>query len=132
MKKIFLSLCASLLALGAGVSSARAQEPVTTGVVTEVIPKTGVLTVLSDQTHKPVTFYGAGKSNIFSTDGAPAQLVDLTVGRQVTVRYAERNGAWYIEKIMFVGDKPASITQPVVPQSGRVSPVQIINGTGKN
>lgn len=132
MKKIFLLMYTLVAALGAGVSTARAQEPVTTGVVQEVIPKTGVLTIISDQQHKPVTFYGAGKSNIFSVDGSPAQLSDLERGKRVTVQYAERKGVWYIEKIMFLGDKPAAITQPVAPQSGRVAPVQIFNGTGKN
>jgi hypothetical protein len=133
MKKIFLLWCACGLTLVASLATAVAQEPVSTGVVQEVIPSTGVLTIVSDQLHRAVTFYGAGKSNIFSVDGSPAQLSDLVPGTKVTVQYAERNSHWYIDKIMFAEAKPTAPRAPSLPPStGRVAPVTIVNGTGKN
>jgi hypothetical protein len=78
-----------------------AQEPVTTGIVQSVDAQTGAMTVLSDQTKKPITFLGTNRAMLVRTRGEPPQFADLKAGMQVTVQYAVRNDQWYVEKVFF-------------------------------
>src|SRR4051794_7366691 len=95
------ALLCSLAALGLLLSgSAYAQEPVSTGIIAGMQPKEGTLTIRSDQTNGLVTFFGADKANIFTSDGQPFLLQNLKVGSKVTIQYATRGKKWYISKMI--------------------------------
>ena len=147
-------LTTAALALGLYMApTAQAQEPVSTGVVQEVVAATGVLTIRSDQTQRAITFYGLNTANIFTVQGAPAQLSDLQTGTPVTVQYAIRDNRWFVSKVMFsaagsggagtgtsTGAATGSAGMPQLNQSTSVSggipdrtsnvrPVRTVNGT---
>jgi len=98
-----LRLLAPLLALGftcLGCPDAKAQEPVSTGIIQGTVPKAGTLTLRSDQTTRPITFYGMDRANIFTADGKAATMADLQPGLQVTIQYAVQGDRWYISKVV--------------------------------
>ncbi|MHA3771910.1 hypothetical protein ACXR0O_10280 [Verrucomicrobiota bacterium sgz303538] len=101
-------LAAAALWLGSAVIS-QAQEPVSTGTIQGLVPWAGTLTLRSDQTHGPMTFWGIDRANIFSADGQPAGIGDLQPGMNVTVQYAVRGRKWYISKVMLSEQRSAPI-----------------------
>lgn len=117
MKTLLIaSLSAAALWLN-GAPQAVAQEPVSTGVVQGVAPKTGVLTIRSNQTQRPVTFYGIDKATI-TAGQRPALITDIQPGMLVTVQYAIRGDKWYISKLLLPENTvsslaPATVTVPV-------------------
>ncbi len=92
----------SLLAIGAAVtiSTAPAQEPVSTGNIVGMEPAKGTVTIRSDQTNGMITFFGADKANVFTADGQPYILQNIKLGTKVTIQYAARADHWYISKII--------------------------------
>jgi hypothetical protein len=100
MKTRFLSTVALAAVLLSAHPAAFAQEPVSTGIVTNVLAKDGVLTIRSDQNGQPLTFHGMDRANIFSADGQPALIGDLQTGMKVTVQYGVRGQRWYISKVV--------------------------------
>ena len=106
-------LAAAALWLGSAVVS-QAQEPVSTGIVQGLVPKAGTLTLRSDQTSRPITFYGMDRANIYAADGRPAVVADLQPGMQVTVQYAVRGNRWYISKVLLSEQRPAPIASAPV------------------
>jgi hypothetical protein len=117
---IIASLSAAALWL-TGAPETTAQEPVSTGIVQGVAPKTGTLTIRSTQTARPITFYGMEKANIFSVDGSPALITDLEPGMPVTVQYAVRGDRWFISKVILSSNTQTTLT-PVVPNATVASP----------
>lgn len=109
-----------------------AQELVTTGVVIESMPQKGMLTVRSDQTNGPITFQGVAATNIFTVDGNPAQLLDLTTGTKVTIQYATRGNVLTVAKIMFGEAKPAGAMTPAAPAAGAMPAGGIVPKSGTN
>ncbi len=114
MKTLVLaSLSVAALVLTGG-PSAFAQDPVSTGIVQGVATKTGALTIRSNETSRPITFYGMEKASIARESGTPAALADVQPGMQVTVRYAVRGDRWYINKVLLpdATSAPALATIP--------------------
>jgi len=107
-----VALAASLLTFAP--AALLAQAPVSTGIIVSVDPKAGEMTMQSDQLKKAVTFYGLNSVNIFHVDGQVAPMTDLEPGRHVTIEYAERQGRWYISKVM-LNPKRSVVPAPVVP-----------------
>jgi hypothetical protein len=94
-----IALCASALF---------AQEPVSTGFIRQVVPRTGVLVIRSDQNHQDMTFFNADRATIFRADGKALTTADLQPGQRVTVKYGERNKKWYITQIILSEPRPGS------------------------
>lgn len=130
MKKLLTLLSPLLLFLWGGHQYAIAQQPVTTGIVRNVDPQKGLLTVLSDQTRQPISYAGADRANIYTVDGKPALLTDLQQGTPVTVTYFERGNAFYVDHIVFgeVSTNPRAAAAPAVPPG--VMPAGGLNPTG--
>jgi hypothetical protein len=101
-------LAAAVLAVG--TPALLAQEPVSTGIIQGVVPKAGTLTIRSDQTTRPITFYGMDRANIFTADGKPALIGDLQPGIKVTVQYAIKGERWYISKVLLPEQRPVAVT----------------------
>lgn len=121
MKTFFrLSLLASLLLLGSALPSWA--QNVTTGVIEQIAPETGVLTVRSAQTKRPITFYGMDKAMLVQAQGRTPSLRDLTPGMSVTVQYAVRNKQWFVDKLIYGDERPAAAAT-TTPQGTTVAPV---------
>ena len=97
-------LAAAVVGLGT-ITVSQAQEPVSTGTIQGFVPRAGTLTLRSDQTSRPITFYGVDRANIFTEDGQPAVIGDLQTGMKATVQYAVRGKRWYISKIILPGQR---------------------------
>jgi hypothetical protein len=123
MKTIFrLSLVALLLLLGSALP-AWAQN-VTTGTIERISPDTGVLTVRSNQTKRPVTFYGMDKAMLVQAQGRTPSLKDLAPGMSVTVQYAVRNNQWFVDKLIYGDEQPGGAAAvPPLPPHTTVPPV---------
>jgi hypothetical protein len=114
-------LAAAVLAVG--TPALVAQEPVSTGTIQGVVPKAGTLTLRSDQTTRPITFYGMDRANIFTADGKPALVGDLQPGMKVTIQYAIKGERWYISKVLLPEQRPAVVTgAPVNLDPALISP----------
>lgn len=102
-----LSLAASLL-LGVSSTPALAQVEgrVTTGVIEKISPDTGVMTVRTQQTQRPMTFYGIDKAMLEHTLGKQPTITDLAPGMPVTIRYAVRGKQWFVDKITYGESAP--------------------------
>jgi hypothetical protein len=89
---------------------AMADGVVTTGIVESVSLPQGTMTVRSDQTKRPMVFFGLGAAMLVNGNNGPATLADLKAGIPVTVRYAARGKDWYVEKITYgdTKDTPAA------------------------
>jgi hypothetical protein len=109
-----LSKCFSIYAAAAALLVSapltQAQEPVSTGVIQGLAPKAGTLTLRSDQTTRPVTFYGMDKANIFTADGKVAKIADLQPGMKATVQYAVRENRWYVSKVILAEQRNTIVT----------------------
>jgi len=105
MKALLCSLAALATLL---VGNVVGQELVSTGIIAGLQPKEGTLTIRSDQTNGIVTFFGADKANIFTSDGQPYLLQNLKPGVKVTIQYAARGEKWYISKMIL----PPGVTPP--------------------
>jgi hypothetical protein len=103
MNTLLRLLLAALLLLGVSSATALAQAEgrVTTGVIEKISPETGVMTVRSQQTHRPLTFYGVDKAMLVHTLGKQPMITDLAPGMQVTIRYAARGKQWFVDKITY-------------------------------
>lgn len=101
MKIHFFSsaMAAAVLWLGS-MTVSHGQEPVSTGIVQGTVPAAGTLTIRSDQTTTPLTFWGMERANIFTADGQLATVGDIEPGMPVTVQYAVRGKRWYISKVI--------------------------------
>jgi hypothetical protein len=129
-----LSLAASLFL---GVSSvpalAQVEGRVTTGVIEKVSADTGVMTVRTEQTQRPMTFYGIDKAMLEHTLGKQPTLTDLAPGMAVTIRYAARGQQWFVDKITYgetapgpgilTGNTKPLVTTPL-PQAQPIVPTQ--------
>jgi hypothetical protein len=100
------SFFAALAATALSLSCAVAQVPVSTGIVEGITPKDGALTILSDQTHGNLSFYGLEKAPIFTADGKVLQLSDLLPGQRVTLEYAARDNRSYVSKVILSEPRP--------------------------
>lgn len=123
MKTIFrLLLITSLLLLGSALPSWA--QNVTTGVIERIAPETGVLTVRSTQTQRPITFYGMDRAMLVQAQGRTPSLKDLVPGMSVTVQYAVRNKQWFVDKLIYGDEQPAgtTTTAPLPPKTS-VPPV---------
>ncbi len=101
-------VAAAVLWLGS-ITATQAQELVSTGLVQGLAPRAGILTLRSDQTSRPITFYGIDRATIFTADGQPALIGDLQPGMQATVQYAMRGKRWYISKIILAAQRPSVV-----------------------
>ncbi|RYD74620.1 MAG: hypothetical protein EOP84_19600, partial [Verrucomicrobiaceae bacterium] len=111
MKTFSLSSLVAAAVLGLGsITVSQAQEPVSTGTIQGLVPRAGTLTLRSDQTSRPITFYGIDRATIFTEDGQPALIGDLEAGMKATIQYAVRGNRWYISKIILPGAR-APISQ---------------------
>ena len=99
LTKLFSAFAAAAV-LFAAVPETQAQEPVSTGIIQGMVPKAGTLILRSDQTTRPITFYGMDRANIFTADGKAATVADLQPGMKATIQYAVRENRWYISKII--------------------------------
>ena len=107
------SLCTALAVLCA--SALFAQEPVSTGLIRKVTPKTGTLIVRSEQTNTDLTFYNADRANIFRADGKALTTADLEEGQRVTVKYGIRQNRWFVREIILSEPRPGKdsvVTNP--------------------
>lgn len=93
-------------ALLLGTLPSGAQETVSTGTIQGVVPQVGTLTIRSDQTTRPLTFWGMDRANIFTADGQPAVVGDLVPGMRVTVQYAVQGKRWLISKVILDAQRP--------------------------
>jgi hypothetical protein len=100
------SFFAALAATALSLSCALAQQPVSTGIVEGITPKDGALTILSDQTHENLSFYGLEKATIFTADGKPLLLGDLLPGQRVTLEYAVRDNRSYVNNVILSEPRP--------------------------
>ena len=100
-------LTATLLALQF-VGNTQAEVPVTTGVVTNVSRENGTLTVISEQTQRPITYFGMEKAVVQFGSGKVATIADVQVRQPVTVVYAIRDQKPYVAKIMIPDPKPVA------------------------
>ena len=91
-----------------------AQELVSTGTIKEVVPKTGIVTLHSDQTTHDISFYGLERANIFTGDGKVLAVRDLQPGQRATLEYAVRGKRWYISKVILSEPRPAPGASAVV------------------
>ena len=102
-----LSLAASLfLGFSSAPALAQAEGRVTTGVIEKISTDTGVMTVRSQQTQRPITFYGIDKAMLVHTLGKQPMITDLAPGMPVTIRYAARGKQWFVDKITYGESAP--------------------------
>lgn len=104
---LLASLSAAALWL-TGVPQAAAQT-VSTGIVQGVAPTIGAMTIRSNETARPITFYEMERATIFSEDGNPAVLSDLEPGMEITVQYAVRRNRWYISKVIIPANEATTL-----------------------
>lgn len=109
MKTLLIATLSATALWLSGSPQAVAQEPVSTGIVQGVAPTTGVLTIRSAETQRPITFYGMDKATITAGDKA-AVINDIQPGMQVTVKYAVRGDKWYISKVLLPASTSTSLT----------------------
>ena len=104
-------MAAAVVWLGS-ITVSHGQEPVSTGIVQGLAPSVGALTIRSDQTSSSLTFYGLERANIFTSDGALANVGSIQPGMPVTVQYAVRRNRWYISKVILPETVPAAAILP--------------------
>lgn len=88
-------------------------QVVTTGIVTAVESNTGLVTVRSDQTRRPMYFREMNRAKIMRSSGTPARLDDVWPGMRVTISYAQRAGRWYVGHLA-IPDLPRPAAAPDV------------------
>jgi hypothetical protein len=106
MKAPFLFLSVAILTLTA--VSAFAQVSVTTGTVTAVVKESGAVTVLSDQTHRPISYTAMDKAVVQFASGKVATIADVAVGQHVAVEYTVNGNALLVGKFLLPDPKPAA------------------------
>jgi len=125
MKTLSLRVALAAFVLTSAPALSLAQAPVSTGIIESIDPKAGEMTMQSDQSKRAVTFYGLNTTNIFHVDGRAAPSTDLEPGKHVTIEYAERNGRWYISKVM-LNAEPLILPQPITPiERSSVAPLVV-------
>lgn len=103
---------------------------VTTGKVTAVDPKAGTMTVLSDQTRRPIDYTALSRTPVQFGSGKVATLADVAVGQAVTVEYATVGKNIAVAKVMIPNpESPAApvARKPLTPgeRSGLTSPAAL-------
>lgn len=103
---LFTSLFAAVLSIGFAPAQTAAAGAITTGIVTAVAKETGSLTVLSEQTQRPINYTGMDKAVVVFASGKFATLADVTVGQTVTIEYAMRGRKPVVAKLLIPDPKP--------------------------
>ncbi len=89
--------------------------PVSTGKVITVDSKNGAMTIFSEQTRGPITFYGLSEATVQTNDGTPATFATIRADMPVTVHYATRDGRLVVSKVSIADPNataPAVVTAP--------------------
>ena len=82
---------------------------VTTGTVSAVVKETGALTVLSEQTQKPIKYTGMDNAVVQFGSGRVATLADVVVGQVVTIEYAMRGKKAVVARLLLPDPKPVVV-----------------------
>lgn len=109
----FTSLVAALLSISLAHAQTGAGGAITTGTVTAVAKEKGSLTVLSEQTQRPINYTGMDKAVVLFASGKVATLADVTVGQTVTIEYAMRGRKPVVAKLLIPDSKPVVQANPV-------------------
>ena len=96
------------LSVIASISSRVFAAVISTGAVTAVVKETGTLTILSEQTQRPISYTGMDKAVVIFGSGKPATLADVTVGQIVTVEYAMQDKKPVVARLLLPDPKPAA------------------------
>lgn len=99
-------LSAALMSLFLFPADLLAAGPVTTGTLTAVDRKMGTMTLLSNQTGRPVKYFGMKGAVIRFDTGKAASFGDLAVGQNVMVEYANYKGRLIVANVSIPSPKP--------------------------
>ena len=114
----------------AGLASARAQLPMTTGTLDFVSPESGTLRIRSDQRGgRPVLFYGMNSANIMTEGGTLLTLADLEPGMPVSIFFVNQGRrGWAVLKV--VTHEPQARPEPAARPWDELGPPQVTGQIG--
>jgi hypothetical protein len=115
----------------AGVAPAKAQLPMSTGILDFVSPESGTLRIRSDQRGgRPLLFYRMNAANIMTEGGTLLTLADLEPGMPVSIFYINQGRrGWTVFKVVI--HEPAERPEPTARQWDELGPPRVTGQIGK-